>query len=264
MCLHADKLCLFHENLTITLFMHDTCAVILQDQQVLRSAVLGQAAAAAASTALLPASPPAKSSAAAPSTAKTGATVSNPPAAGGPLSPPAATTATAAPSGKAAGVTVLTSPKNGTAAASQAPKTVPSAAPGTGRHSCDTDNTSETSEGQDDDVELLFDKDSACRRYSGRILGTLLLLATVGLVMAGLLLQLVLAEHGGRAPHYQKVYPWLYFFAAFPPLAFAWRWLSFTLYNVSRKGTPVSVLVQHKAGHTLPLTSTYPMHAYLG
>lgn len=58
----------------------------------------------------------------------------------------------------------------------------------------------------------------------------LLLLASLGLVLAGLVLQVVM---GDPEDSNAEVYPWLYFFAAFSPLALALRWLCWRLYMVS-------------------------------
>lgn len=60
-----------------------------------------------------------------------------------------------------------------------------------------------------------------------------LLLASGCLVLAGLVLQVVFRDPEGLITQYEGVYPWLYFFAAFPPLALALRWLCWRLYAVS-------------------------------
>jgi hypothetical protein len=60
-----------------------------------------------------------------------------------------------------------------------------------------------------------------------------LLLASGCLVLAGLVLQVVFRDPEGLSTQYEGVYPWLYFFAAFPPLALALRWLCWRLYAVS-------------------------------
>lgn len=61
----------------------------------------------------------------------------------------------------------------------------------------------------------------------------LLLLASLGLVLAGLVLQVILRDPAGFNKDYEEVYPWMYFFAAFPPLGMALRWLCWRLYTVS-------------------------------
>jgi hypothetical protein len=58
-----------------------------------------------------------------------------------------------------------------------------------------------------------------------------LLLASVGLVLAGLVCQVVFKDTDGTRD-YQQVYPWLYFLAAWAPLALALRWLCWRLYTV--------------------------------
>lgn len=61
-----------------------------------------------------------------------------------------------------------------------------------------------------------------------------LLLTSVGLVLAGLVFQVVYRDADGfTSRDFQHVFPWLYFFAAFPPLALALRWLCWKLYAVS-------------------------------
>jgi hypothetical protein len=62
-----------------------------------------------------------------------------------------------------------------------------------------------------------------------------LLLASVGLVLAGLVCQVVFKDTDGTRD-YQQVYPWLYFLAAWAPLALALRWLCWRLYTVRGPG----------------------------
>lgn len=61
-----------------------------------------------------------------------------------------------------------------------------------------------------------------------------LLLASLGLVLAGLVLQVVFRDPEGLTADYETVYTWLYFLAAFPPLALLLRWLCWRLYAVSK------------------------------
>lgn len=72
------------------------------------------------------------------------------------------------------------------------------------------------------------------------MLVVVLLLASMGLVLAGLVLQVVFRDPEGLTAQYEDTYPWLYFFAAFPPLALLLRWLCWRLYTVSHDSMWVS------------------------
>jgi hypothetical protein len=87
------------------------------------------------------------------------------------------------------------------------------------------------SDGSSSAYDLLLQDSATCSRHMRRALTVLLLLATVALVLAGVMMQLVPPMPEARA-YYQRVYPWLYFVAALPPLAMAWRWLWWKVYKV--------------------------------
>lgn len=67
-----------------------------------------------------------------------------------------------------------------------------------------------------------------------RVAVLVLILVSVGLVLAGLVCQVVFKDTDDFTRDYQEVVPWLYFLAAWAPLALALRWLCWKLYAVSR------------------------------
>lgn len=93
-----------------------------------------------------------------------------------------------------------------------------------------------SSEGNDEGSEWGWDSGSTpwyCRPK--RVAVLVMLLVSAGLVLAGLVLQVVLRDPEGLVHDYDGVFPWLYFFAAFPPLFLVLRWLCWRLYTVRSK-----------------------------
>lgn len=127
----------------------------------------------------------------------------------------------------------------GAAAAPAAPATARTASHSLGAATSNplspsSSNASSADDENYDGLEWVWD--SAIPWYSKpRVVAVIvLLLASLGLALAGVVLQVVFQDPTGLTHDYEEVFPWLYFFAAFPPLALALRWLCWRLYAVSK------------------------------
>lgn len=121
------------------------------------------------------------------------------------------------------------SPKAGPSTAATRTPAPAAAAPLTHRRSS---NDASSSSSSDQDSEWGWDTHTpAWYNQPRRVAVLVLLLASVGLVLAGLVCQVVFKDADGTRD-YQQVYPWLYFLAAWAPLALALRWLCWRLYTV--------------------------------
>jgi hypothetical protein len=91
---------------------------------------------------------------------------------------------------------------------------------------------SSSADGENDDgLEWVWDSPIPWYNKPQAVAVIVLLLASVGLALAGVVLQLF-QDPTGVTHDFEELFPWLYFFAAFPPLALALRWLCWRLYAV--------------------------------
>jgi hypothetical protein len=124
------------------------------------------------------------------------------------------------------------SPRSKTAAAGS--KGVPAAQAASAPLTPTSSGTSSSADDEVEDADWAWDAGHVPWYCQPRKLAVVvLLLVSVGLVLAGLVLQVVFRDPEGLTKDFEDVYTFFYFVAGTPPVALLLRWLCWRLYAVS-------------------------------